>query len=588
MPGPGKRGQLVSRTVARMLAAGVAGVLVTFGVAVAAGAAPSAGSNVRAPRDSAWVGAWAASPQKPEQAGFSDVTLRMIVHTTIGGSPVRIRLTNEFGTQPLQIGAATIGVVSHGAQVQSATLRPLAFGGAQSTTIAPGGATASDGVDLQVPAETDLAVSLYLPIATGDPTEHADFGAAHQVSYISGTGNHAADPAASAYPTTTTSWFFLDGVDVVHAGAGAVVTLGDSITDGTHSSDNTNHRYPDWLADRLQRSGGPYAKLSVLNAGIGGNELLQTSACCGSSPSGLDRLDTDVLAQPGLRDVVVMLGTNDILGAHHASADAVVAGLQELADRVHAAHVRIYGGTITPSTQYSATGQQTVAAVNQWIRTSGAFDGVVDFAGATADPSQPTRLNPIYDSGDHLHPNDTGYHAMANAVDLTALIDNNQPPGPACLVRPSLQQIKPGAGVDVTCHPQPAGYTYDDAASAVVYGSGWTHADSSASYTYGDYDSTESYAWQAGDSLTVTFTGTGVEWVGPLGSNAGIANVSIDGGTAVSVDTYAPWGKQFQQDVFSRTGLPSGTHTLTITATNTKNPSSSGTGIVVDAIEVTG
>lgn len=578
-------------TTVRVLAA-VTAAVVTAGLMLATDAArASAAAPERAVSSSPqWVGTWAASPQRPEQAGFDDVSLRLIVHTTIGGNGVRIRLTNLFGTTPLQIGAATVGVAGTGASVRPGTLHPITFAGQPSVIIAPGGQIASDAVPGRVPAAANLAVSLYLPVETGPPTEHADFGAAHQVSYISTAGNHVGDPTAAEFPNTTTSWFFLDGVDVVDPGASAVVTLGDSITDGTHSTDNTNHRYPDWLAGRLRLAGGQYRKLSVLNAGIGGNELLQTSACCGSSLSALDRLDNDVLSQPGVRDVIVMLGTNDILGAHQATAPAVIAGLQELIARAHAQDLRVFGGTITPSSRYSSVGQQTRQTVNHWISTSGAFDGVIDFAGAVADPANPARLNPVYDSGDHLHPNDTGYHAMANAVNLTMLLagaDGTQLPGRPCLVSPSLQPIKPGAGLAVTCHPQPVGYTYDDTSPELTYSGAWTHAGSSLSYTYGDYNTTESFSAQVGASVTVNFTGTGVELVGPLNTNAGIADVYVDGNLAARVDTYAPWGKQFQQDVFSARHLTPGPHTLTVVVTGQKNPASSSTGVVVDAIQVT-
>lgn len=571
------------RTLLRVIATG------TAAAAVAGLSLTAATGQARAdtPPDQ-WTGTWAASPQKPEQAGFADVSLRLIVHTTIGGHDVRIRLTNTFGTTPLVIGAASVGVKASGAAVQPGTLRPLTFAGQSSVTIPPGGQVASDGVAEQVPAASDLAVSLYLPVQTGPPTEHADFGAAHQVSYISTAGDHVDDPTAAQYPGTTTSWFFLDGVDVADPGASAVVTLGDSITDGTHSTDNTNHRYPDWLAGRLRLAGGRYAKLSVLNAGIGGNELLQTSACCGSSPSALDRLDSDVLSQPGVRDVIVMLGTNDILGAHHASASAIIAGLQQLVTRVHAAGLRIFGGTITPSAQFTAAEEQVRETVNEWITTSGAFDGVINFAAAVASPANQAQLSPVYDSGDHLHPNDTGYHAMADAVDLTALLGGTPPAaGRPCLVQPSLLPIKPGAGLEVTCHPQPAGYTYDDTSPALTYTGAWTHAGPSVSYTYGDYDNTESFSASPGASATVSFTGTGVELVGPLGSNAGIADIYLDGKLAAVADTYDPWGKQFQQDVFSARHLTPGSHTLTVVVTGTKNPASSGTGVVIDAIQVT-
>lgn len=422
----------MARRATRRTAASAAGVLLAAALLTLAGpaftrtaAARTAAARTVPAADRNWTATWGASPQKPAQPGFDDVTLRLIIHTTIGGRAARIRLSNEFGSQPLQIGDATVGVETAGAAVDPRTLRELTFNGGQAVaTIAPGAQLTSDAVPEDVPAQADLAVSLYLPGPTGPPTEHADFGEAHQTSYISAAGNHAGDAGPDQYPATMTSWFFLDGVDVWAPGTGAVVALGDSITDGTHSTDNTNHRYPDWLAGRLQAAGGPYRRLAVVNAGIGGNELLQTSACCGASPSALARLDTDVLDQPGVKDVIVLLGTNDILGAHHATATAIIDGLRQLADRIRARGLRVFGGTITPSGQFTAAEETERETVNQWITTSRAFDGVEDFAGAIADPGNPAEIIPAYDSGDHLHPNDAGYQAMADAVNLKALIPN--------------------------------------------------------------------------------------------------------------------------------------------------------------------
>lgn len=585
--GKGRRALALSAVTALV---GLAGAVGAAPAGATPGVTPAPVAGHRSPH---WVGTWAASPQRPEQAGFSDLSLRLIVHTSIGGRAVRIRLANTFGPTPLVVGAASVSIQSHGAAVARGTLRPLRFSGKRSVTIPAGGETFSDPVSLPVPASGNLAVSLFLPTDTGPPTEHADFGAAHQTSYVSTAGDHVDEATGAHFTSTTTSWFFLDGVDVEHPGASAVVALGDSITDGTHSSTDTNHRYPNWLADRLQLAGGPYAKLGVLDAGIGGNELLQTSACCGSSPSALDRLDRDVLDQSGVGAVIELLGTNDILGAHQASSSQVIAGLQELIAGVHARGLPIFGGTITPSVDFTPAEEQTREAVNQWIRTSGAFDGVIDFSSATADPNFPAQLNPLYDSG-HLHPNDTGYHAMADAVDLTALLRavHHRPagspvPGRPCLVLPTLEPVKPGAPVDVTCHPQPAGYTYDDTSPALSYSDSWTHAGPSSGFTYGDYESTESYSTQPGASVTLRFDGTGAEVVGPLGPNAGIADIFLDHRLVATVDTYAPWGKQYQQELWHAARLRPGHHVLTVVVNGTANPASSGDGVVIDAINVT-
>lgn len=389
--------------------------------------APKRIAGKPAVRNAHWTGTWAASPQRPERraAGFRDVTLRLIIHTTIGGSAARIRLSNEFGTLPLDIGAASVGVQSHGADIKPGTLRELTFnGGWSGATVAPGAGLTSDGVPENVPAGANLAVSLYLPVYTGRSTEHADGGKSHQTSYISTPGDHAADLSALKYPLTTTQWFYLDGVDADAPGTSAVVTLGDSITDGTASTNDADHRYPDWLADRLRAAGGAYARLSVLNEGLGGNELLATSACCGESPSALARLGPDVLHQPGVKDVIALLGTNDIFRAHHATAPQVIAGLRELITRVHANRLRVFGGTILPSSLLTPAEEQVRETVNHWILTSGAFDGAFDFARAVADPRDPARLSPRYDSGGHLHPDDAGYRAMADAVNLSDLLGN--------------------------------------------------------------------------------------------------------------------------------------------------------------------
>ncbi|TYC22985.1 SGNH/GDSL hydrolase family protein [Micromonospora sp. MP36] len=371
----------------------------------------------------AWSQTWQAAPQKPQQAGFADQTLRMIVHTSIGGERVRIRLSNTFGAAPVLLDGAFVGLLGSGASISGRNVR-LTFGGSPGVTLPEGGDVVSDPADLTVPALADLAVSLYLPRDTGPPTGHADFGNAHQTSYIA-SGDHAAAAAGTAFTGQTRAWFFLSGVSVPSRRAAAVVTLGDSITDGTGSSTDTNSRYPDALARRLAARPQPL-RLGVGNAGIGGNELLRTSACCGASPSVLARLDRDVLAQDGVRSVILLAGINDIGGDHHADAASLIAGVQQVATQLRAHGIRVLGGTITPS--YGRPGpygtQQTEDVrqqVNAWVRTADAFDAVVDFDQALRDPEDPRRLRAGYDSGDHLHPSDAGYQAMAEAVPLDQL-----------------------------------------------------------------------------------------------------------------------------------------------------------------------
>jgi lysophospholipase L1-like esterase len=296
-------------------------------------------------------------------------------------------------------------------------------------TIPVGAEVYSDPVALTVGAEQNLAVSLFVPGRSGPATWHA-VGA--QTNYVSTPGNHAADPAGGAFATQVTSWFWLDGVDVLApAQDRAVVTLGDSITDGVGSTVNANDRWPDFLARRLLAAPATH-RVSVLDEGISGNRVLHNAPCCGVSA--LARLHRDVLAQDGVRWVILLEGINDIgfsgltgpeTAPHtNVSAAQIIAGYQQIIAEAHAKELKLYGATLTPFKgtifpgYYTAAGEQKREAVNRWIRTSGAFDAVIDFDKAIRDPSDPLRILPADDSGDHLHPNDAGYAAMADAIDL--------------------------------------------------------------------------------------------------------------------------------------------------------------------------
>jgi lysophospholipase L1-like esterase len=390
-----------------------------------------------------WVGTWAASPQaaNSEQSplsvsGFSNQTVRNIVFTSTGGNTVRVRFSNTYGQRPLVIGAASIAANLVGAQTVPGTMRPLTFDGHTSTTVPVGQQVVSDPVSLSVTAMEDLAVSLYLPSATGPATYHQE---GQQVNYVSTPGNSALDPAATTFTTTTTSWFFADGVDVIPSPRvkGSVVAFGDSITDGATVSQNSNDRWPNILAERLQRHPGP--TLSVVDEGIGGNRVLNGSPCFGDGA--LQRFQRDVLDQPGVRDVIILEGVNDLgfsqedttVGVTgpcfapntNVSAQQIIAGYRQLIAEAHAHGLRIFGGTITPfedSFYWDAAAEQKRETINNWIRTSGAFDGVVNFAAAIPSPFDLNIMNPIYDSGDHLHPNDAGYIKMGKAVSLGMLL----------------------------------------------------------------------------------------------------------------------------------------------------------------------
>lgn len=373
-------------------------------------------------RDQHWVGTWATSPESGTTS-FNNQTLRLIVHVSLGGDDIRIRLSNAYGTTSLTIGAAHIALRSTGAQIVPDSERVLTFSGESSITIPPGALIVSDPVKLAVPALGDLAVSLYLPGNTGPATFHAE---GKQTSYISPSGDFTGSIALPTSSTTLSS-FFLTNVEVKASNDGrAIVTLGDSITDGTASTPDANHRWPNFLADRLQASHHDQ-DLGVLDQGISGNRILHDIA----GTNALARLDRDVLSQTGVKYVTVLLGINDIgfsgipgFTDQAVSANDIIAGLTQIIERAHARGLRIYGCTLTPFEgtfpgYYTPEGEVKRETVNKWIRTSDAYDAVIDFDKAVRDPSHPTRMLAAYDSGDHLHPNDAGYMAMANAIDLS-------------------------------------------------------------------------------------------------------------------------------------------------------------------------
>jgi len=380
-----------------------------------------------------WIGTWSTAlhapeliPGQPGSPGFDHQTLRQIVRASVGGDRVRVRLST-FGSRALLIGAAHIARRGSGAGIDPLSDRTLTFGGQASITVPPDAMVLSDPVDLEVPALSDLAVSIFVPENTGPATWHSE---ALQTSYISPPGDFT---AASEMPIVSTTrlkdpmgaehdaWFWLAGVEVMASKhAGAIVTFGDSVTDGTRSAPDTNSRWPNQFARRLAADPETH-RMGVLNAGIAGNKLLNQVL----GPNGLSRFDRDVLMQPGITHAIVSIGNNDLLfvfsPADFVSADQIIQGHRQLIDRAHARGIRIYGGTLTPFGGFAFSSQLKDDArkkVNDWIRTSGAYDAVIDFDEVVRDPDSPSRLRPLYDSGDHLHPNDDGYKAMAEAIDL--------------------------------------------------------------------------------------------------------------------------------------------------------------------------
>jgi lysophospholipase L1-like esterase len=405
-----------------------------------------AGSAVADAGPAAWTGTWstgvtgAATAPMPATV-FEDQTLRQIVHVSIAGRSVRVRLSNEYGTEPLVIGEARIARRATAARTVPGTDRRLTFGGSSSFSVPPGAPALSDPVALTVPAGSDLAVSIYLPRRTAGATVHSS---AFQTNYAA-AGNVTRSPALTG-ATTSTSWYFLSGVSVAASPrAASVVAFGDSITDGAITTVDANHRWPDLLAGRL-RGHASTRDLSVLNKGIGGNRLLYDGNTLADGPfagigpifgdSALRRFDRDVLAQPGARHVIVLLGINDIgqptsiaPPSEAVTVDDLLFGYRQLIARAHERGLRIIGATMTPFQDttipgyYSEAGEAKRLAVNRWIRTGGEYDGVIDFDRAVRDPAQPGRMLARFDSGDHLHPNDAGMQAMADAIPLRLFDD---------------------------------------------------------------------------------------------------------------------------------------------------------------------
>ena len=375
-----------------------------------------------------WVGTWTATPAPGEGAAFANHTLRMMPRVSLGGSVLRVRISNAYGTRPLAIGAARVGVRSGGPAVVAGSNRRVTFGGEPSATIAAGAVIVSDPVRLEVAPLSDLAVSVHLP---GDLP--ASFGItgryARQTNYVSPPGDFTAEDVMPV-GRLTDDWYFVCGVDVVApAETGAVVAVGDSLTDANISTHDGHHSWPSQLARRLVAR--PHGRpMAVMNQGLGGNRILHDIR----GDSGLRRFDRDVLAQPGVTHAVIMLGTNDLRNRpgkaeEEVTAPQMIAGLKQFAVRGQARGIKVIGGTLTPfENETFLVGAWTPAreavrqSVNAWIRTGGAFDAVIDFDAGVRDPEHPASMLPMYDCGDHLHPSDAGYNRMGDIIDL-ALFD---------------------------------------------------------------------------------------------------------------------------------------------------------------------
>ncbi len=412
-------------------------IVLTAGLVAATGAPAS---PVPAPQR--WTVAWAAAPAAAVPSvstGYAGYTIRNVVHTTVGGDRVRVRLSNRFGTLPLTLGHVTVAVSAHAGgradgtvdrsdgSARPGTVRDVTVGGAARFTVPAGADVISDPVHLDVPADHDVLVSTYTPDPSGTVTFH---GVARQDSFFADDRvDRSADPGAASFPHTTRVWHYVSGVDVA-GGPGTVVALGDSITDGTNSTWGANRRWTDHLANRLATQDS-VPRYGVANAGISGNRILlddghpDYSIFRGAGRSALARFGRDVLDQPGVRTVIVFEGVNDLQQTpSETDPQKIIAGLRQLIVQADNRGLRIIGGTIAPFEGWGSWSPQRETArqaVNTWIRTSGEFDAVADFDAAVRDPLRPTRLLAAYDDGDHLHPNDAGNRALAGAIPLLDL-----------------------------------------------------------------------------------------------------------------------------------------------------------------------
>lgn len=420
-------------TLRTLAAACGAALLVQFAVAPAA---------IATDTPTHWVAAWATALQSiPQQANLPPLyrapdvagrTVRQIVYPTLSGNAVRVHLSNEYGKTPLVIQALRIARSEGGAAAQANGGIKVTFGGKASVTVPPGGELDSDAVEFDLAAGAPYAISSYMG---ADQRLVAWHRVSNQVNYVSLPGDHADDLMAGAFRQRFTQFAWVTGLSVEAPSAAAVAAIGDSITDGMRSSLNENHRWPDAFARRLAQTGN--RSTAVINLGISGNRLLSDSPCYGDAL--VKRFGRDVLERPGVKAAILLIGINDINFSSmppragldcdypHSSVSAgdLIEGYKRVIAEAHRHGVRVFGATLTPAS-LPPQRESIRLTVNQWIRTAGAFDGVVDFDAALRDPSRPERLQQGYDSGDHIHPSDAGYAVMAQAIPLDAVVNSTR------------------------------------------------------------------------------------------------------------------------------------------------------------------
>lgn len=353
---------------------------------------------------------WAAAADRVGD-GVADRGYRLVVHTSVGGDNLRVRVSNALGDRPVTFDSVYAGLQSSGAGLVRASNRRLTFAGTRAVTVPAGATVYSDPLPGKVAAESNLVVSLHSPDAAGPATGH---GMAMQTSYTT-EGDHTGEESAANWAGTTGSWFYLDAVTVrAPSTTGTVVALGDSITDGWQSSTDLDRRWPDYLARRLRTSTATTVR-GVANEGISGNKVLAD----GAGRSALNRLDQDVLSHPGVRTVFLFEGVNDIKAHTGVTAQDMITGYRQIIERAHAAGTCVVGATIGPFkgwSEWDPAAETVRQTVNAFVRDSGEFDAVTDFDKALRSPYDPERVLPFFDNGDHLHPNDKGMQAMADAV----------------------------------------------------------------------------------------------------------------------------------------------------------------------------
>jgi lysophospholipase L1-like esterase len=369
-------------------------------------------------RGADWVATWGTSPQLteprnlPPAPGLAGNTLRQIINVSIGGEKLRIRFSNVFGTNAVTLNSVHMALSGDGSAIKTETDTALTFDGKPSVTIPMGESILSDNLNFHLAPLAKVAVTIYFGGISGNVTGHPG---SRTTSYLL-AGNEVSAPNLPG-AMTTQHWYFLNDIDVQAESGGAVATLGDSITDGRGSGTDKNDRWPDNLARRLQSNNGT-ADIGVLNEGIGGNCVLRG----GLGPTAKSRFNRDVLSQSGVHWMILFEGVNDIGGSHNPNvATNLITAFENMIQQAHAQHILVYGATITPfgkSFYDSPTHEAARQEVNQWIRTSGKFDGVIDFDAVVRDPQNPSHLLASADNGDHLHPNEAGYRMMADAIDL--------------------------------------------------------------------------------------------------------------------------------------------------------------------------